>query len=102
MPFLTPDWVELLCWLRRKSRCRVEQYIYYADSLHVPYGEKPKQQVRDYIFKAVDFLAQSGIKALVVACNTATSIAVKDLRQRYSFPVIGMEPSVKPAVRECG
>lgn len=79
-----------------------EQYIYYADSLHVPYGEKPKQEVRDYIFAAVDFLAQSGIKALVVACNTATSIAVKDLRQRYLFPVIGMEPSVKPAVRSAG
>ena len=76
-----------------------EDYVYYADTLHVPYGEKTKQQVRNYIFKAVDFLAGTGIKALVVACNTATSIAVNDLRQRHSFPVIGMEPAVKPAVQ---
>lgn len=81
------------------KRLPQEDYIYYADTKHVPYGEKPKQQVREYIFNAVDFLADMGIKALVVACNTATSIAVTDLRERYSFPVIGMEPAVKPAVR---
>lgn len=76
-----------------------EDYIYYADTLHVPYGPKPKEEVRGYIFEAVDYLAKQNIKALVVACNTATSIAVKELRARYSFPVIGMEPAVKPAVR---
>jgi glutamate racemase len=75
-----------------------ENYIYYADIEHVPYGTKSKEEVRKYIFEAVDFLVKQGIKALVVACNTATSIAVRDLRGIYSFPIVGMEPAVKPAV----
>lgn len=76
-----------------------ENYIYYADIEHVPYGTKTKEEVRSYIFEAVDFLVKQGIKALVVACNTATSIAVRDLREMYSFPIVGMEPAVKPAVQ---
>ena len=76
-----------------------ENYIYYADIEHVPYGTKSKEEVREYIFGAVDFLVKQGIKALVVACNTATSIAVRDLRSMYSFPIVGMEPAVKPAVQ---
>lgn len=78
-----------------------EDYIFYADTLHVPYGEKPKEEVREYIFNAVDFMANQGIKALVIACNTATSIAVDDLRQKYDFPILGIEPAVKPAVQSC-
>lgn len=78
-----------------------EDYIFYADTLHVPYGEKPKEEVREYIFNAVDFMAKQEIKALVIACNTATSIAVDDLRQKYDFPILGIEPSVKPAVQKC-
>ncbi|NHC21143.1 glutamate racemase, partial [Bacillus sp. MM2020_4] len=78
-----------------------EDYIFYADTLHVPYGEKPKEEVREYIFKAVDFMANQGIKALVIACNTATSIAVDDLRQKYDFPILGIEPAVKPAMQSC-
>lgn len=75
-------------------------YLYYADTRHVPYGTKPKEEVRGYIFNAVDFLAEQGIDALVVACNTATSIAINDLRKRHSFPIIGMEPAVKPALEK--
>jgi glutamate racemase len=79
-----------------------EDYVYYADTLHVPYGPKPKAAVKGYIGDAVDYLAGCGIQALVVACNTATSVAVSDLRGRYHFPVIGMEPAVKPAVKNTG
>lgn len=75
-----------------------ENYIYYADNEHVPYGTKTKEEVRGYVFDAVKYLVDQGIKALVVACNTATSIAVRDLRGMYSFPIVGMEPAVKPAV----
>ena len=75
-----------------------ENYIYYADNEHVPYGTKTKEEVHNFVFQAVDFLVGKGIKALVVACNTATSIAVRDLRSKYSFPIVGMEPAVKPAV----
>jgi glutamate racemase len=78
-----------------------EDYIFYADTLHVPYGEKPKQEVRDYVSNAVDFIANQGVKALVIACNTATSIAVEDLRANYDFPILGIEPAVKPAVKNC-
>lgn len=79
-----------------------EDYLYYADTKHVPYGTKPKDEVRGYIFDAVDFLANKGVGALVVACNTATSIAINDLREKYSFPIIGMEPAVKLAVLKNG
>lgn len=80
-----------------------EEYIYYADTQNVPYGVKPKDQVRSYIYSAVDFLAKQRIDALVVACNTATSVAINDLRSRYAFPIVGMEPAVKPAlVRNTG
>lgn len=77
-----------------------EDYLYYADTKHVPYGTKPKEEVRGYIFDAADFFASKGVEALVVACNTATSIAINDLRKKYDFPIIGMEPAVKPAVEK--
>lgn len=75
-----------------------QEFLYYADTANVPYGVKPKDEVRRCVFAAVDFLAGLGIQALVVACNTATSVAINDLRARYAFPIIGMEPAVKPAV----
>lgn len=79
-----------------------ENFIYYADTDHVPYGTKTKKEVKRLILEAVDFLSREGIKALVVACNTATSIAITDLRRQYSFPILGMEPAVKPAVEKNG
>lgn len=78
-----------------------DDYLFYADTDHVPYGEKPKEDVRKYIFNAVNFMADQNIKALVIACNTATSIAIEDLRQKYDFPILGIEPAVKPAVQLC-
>lgn len=75
-----------------------QDYLYMADTLHVPYGTKSEEAVRSYILEAVETMMGQGIEALVVACNTATSIAVNDLRERYSIPIVGMEPAVKPAV----
>lgn len=77
-----------------------ENFLYYADTAHIPYGEKPKDELKKYIFEAVDFLVDHDIKVLVVACNTATSAAIEDLRKNYSIPIIGIEPAVKPAVIE--
>lgn len=77
-----------------------EDYIYYADTLNVPYGPKPKDVVKKYIFNAVDFINEQGVKAIVIACNTATSVAIEELRAKYSIPIIGMEPAVKPAVEK--
>lgn len=73
-------------------------YLYFADTANVPYGIKSKEAVKGYIFNAVDFIASKGVDALVVACNTATSIAISDLRRKFSFPILGMEPAIKPAV----
>lgn len=75
-----------------------EQYVYFSDGKNIPYGTKTREQVRDLVFAAFDFLAGHGLKAAVVACNTATSVAIEDLRLRHDFPIIGMEPAVKPAV----
>ncbi|MDF2669155.1 MAG: glutamate racemase [Paenibacillus sp.] len=75
-----------------------ENFIYYADTLHVPYGTKPKDDVKKYILSSVAAIMQEEVKALVIACNTATSIAVTELRSMYDIPIIGMEPAVKPAV----
>lgn len=78
-----------------------EDYIYYADTKNVPYGVKPKEEVRKYVLEAGSFMEKKGVSAMVVACNTATSIAIEDLRNRFDFPIIGMEPAVKPAVENC-
>ena len=82
-----------------KKRMPDEDYLYYADTAHVPYGQKPKEEVKKYIFEAMDFIIRQGVKAIVIACNTATSVAVQELRDRYpQLPIIGMEPAVKPAL----
>lgn len=75
-----------------------ENYLYFADTDNAPYGIKTKDEVKRLVFNAVKFLVDKNIKALVVACNAATSAAVADLRKEYEFPIIGMEPAVKPAV----
>lgn len=79
-------------------RLPAENYLYMADTLHVPYGTKSQDEVRAYVLEVVQSMVRVGIDALIVACNTATSIAVDELRSMYSFPIIGMEPAVKPAV----
>jgi glutamate racemase len=79
-----------------------ENYIYFGDTDNAPYGTKSKDEVKKLTFRAVEFLVEQNIKALVIACNTATSAAVRSLREVYSFPVIGMEPAIKPAVEKNG
>lgn len=76
-------------------------YTYYADIEHLPYGEKTKSEVTRYVQKGMDYMAKIKVDAVVIACNTATSVAVGKLRKNYSFPIIGMEPAVKPAVAHC-
>ena len=75
-----------------------EDLIYFADSGHAPYGDKTEQQVIDRSLAVASFLLQQGVKALVVACNTATIAAIKALRARYpELPIVGVEPGLKPA-----
>ena len=86
--------------LRRSVRLLpCEDYLYFGDSLHAPYGVRSLDEVRALTFGAVEPLIERGIKALVVACNTATSAAISALRERYpDLIVIGTEPAIKPAV----
>ncbi|HBQ63546.1 MAG TPA: glutamate racemase [Clostridiales bacterium] len=74
------------------------QFLYYADTGHAPYGTRSREQVLDMVHAIVEFLVDKGSDAIVLACNTATGIAVSSLRNRFALPVIGMEPAVKPAV----
>lgn len=74
-------------------------FLYFADRANAPYGEGSKAQTLQLTLDCVAFMEPLGLSGLVLACNTATSAAVKELRNRYEFPIIGMEPAVKPAVQ---
>ncbi len=75
-----------------------EEFIFFADEDHVPYGTKPRELVMKYVDEAFKFLMTLNIDAIVVACNTATSVAVREMRKHYNLPIIGMEPAIKRAV----
>lgn len=75
-----------------------EDYLYFGDSEHAPYGTKTLEEVRKLTIHNVEFLMEQGAKSVVVACNTATSAAVALLRQKYpDLPLVGIEPAIKPA-----
>jgi glutamate racemase len=74
-----------------------EDLLYVADSGHAPYGDKPAEFIEQRAFAIADFLVREGAKALVVACNTATGIAVDALRAHWTLPVVAIEPAIKPA-----
>lgn len=76
-----------------------ENYIYFGDAANAPYGTKKASFVRERTFAIFDLLCKKGIKAFVLACNTATSVAVAQLREKYpEMIIIGVEPALKPAV----
>ena len=76
-----------------------ENYLYFGDSLHAPYGTKTPQEVITLSLQAADRLLSQGAKARVVACNTATSAAIRTLRKTYpELAIVGTEPAIKPAV----
>jgi glutamate racemase len=75
-----------------------EDTIYLADSLNAPYGKKSKDEIIALSKKNTEFLLDRNAKIIVVACNTATTNAIKELRASYQVPFIGIEPAIKPAV----
>ena len=86
--------------IARQIRARLvnEHLLYVADSIHAPYGEKSGAYITERAFSISDFLLEHKVKAIVVACNTATVSSIKALRARYNIPIIGVEPGLKPAV----
>ena len=74
-----------------------EHLNYVADSQYAPYGSLSPESITDRCFTIADFLIEQNVKALVVACNTATAASIQLMRAKYALPIIGMEPAVKPA-----
>jgi len=75
-----------------------EDLLYFADSAYCPYGAKPPEVIRARAFTIGDFLVAKGVKLIVIASNTTSATSLGALRERFSIPVVGVEPAVKPAV----
>jgi glutamate racemase len=73
-----------------------ESTIYIGDTARGPYGPRPLAEVREFALETLDFLVEQGVKALVIACNTASAAMLRDARERYKVPVIEV---IQPAVR---
>lgn len=74
-----------------------ENTIYLADSKNAPYGQKSKEEIIELSKKNTEYLLNQNAKLIIVACNTATTNAIKELRATYDVPFIGIEPAIKPA-----
>lgn len=79
-----------------------ERFIYYGDNKNAPYGSRSEEEILLLAENAAESLVDRGVKALVVACNTATSAAINVLRERLSVPVVSVEPAIKPACAMSG
>jgi glutamate racemase len=75
-----------------------ERLLYAADSRFCPYGTRPPEEIRARALAMAQTLVERGVRLLIVACNTATAVALEELRTRFTIPIIGLEPAVKPAV----
>lgn len=84
-------------WKEIHNLLPAENTIYLADSKNAPYGQRPKEEIIELSFKNTEFLLEQNSKLIVVACNTATTNAIKELREKYDVPFIGIEPAIKPA-----
>lgn len=81
-----------------RERLANEHLVYVADTIHAPYGEKSAAFITERALSISDFLLAQNVKAIVVACNTATVSSISALRSKYTIPIIGVEPGLKPAV----
>jgi glutamate racemase len=77
-----------------------EHLLYVADTAYVPYGDRSEDEVRERTLRIGEWMQGQGAKVFVVACNTASGAALEALRERLTIPVIGLEPALKPAVRD--
>lgn len=84
-------------WKEIHTLLPFEDTLYLADSKYAPYGNRSKEEITALSIKNTEFLIAQGCKIIVVACNTATTNAIKELRAKYNIPIIGIEPAIKPA-----
>ena len=79
-----------------------EKLIFWGDNKHAPYGVHTQQEILELTWDIVNKILERDVKAIVIACNTATSAAAADLREKLDIPVLGLEPALKPAVEFAG
>ncbi|MEZ4858850.1 MAG: glutamate racemase [Flavobacteriaceae bacterium] len=84
-------------WKEIHALLPFENTLYLADSYYAPYGNRSREDIISLSIKNTEFLIAQGCKIIVVACNTATTNAIKVLRAKYCIPIIGIEPAIKPA-----
>ena len=84
-------------WREINALLPLENTIYLSDSKNAPYGDKSKEDIINLAIKNTEFLLKQHCKIIVIACNTATTNAIKTLRKKYDVPFIGIEPAIKPA-----
>ena len=82
-----------------RSLLPAEPLLYLADTAYCPYGGRPVDEIRERSIAAVAALVERGVKAVVVACNTASGAALELLREEFPIPILGLEPAVKPAAQ---
>lgn len=79
-----------------------EDFIYFADKKNAPYGDKTKDEIISLMMNVMDnVFIPNNVKAVVIACNTATNATIDILRDKYSIDIIGTEPAIKPAIKQC-
>ncbi|MBR5949452.1 MAG: glutamate racemase [Clostridia bacterium] len=79
-----------------------ENFIFYGDNKNAPYGDRTEEEILSLTSAAADYLVEHGVKALVLACNTATSASINILRKKLAVPVVSIEPAIKPACERAG
>ncbi len=81
-----------------RSQLPAENLLYFADQGHVPYGPRPRDEIRQFVYAITRWMMTQEVKTVVVACNTASAVALHALRDAFpALPFVGMEPAVKPA-----
>jgi len=79
-----------------------ETFYYYGDNAHAPYGNRSEKQIKRFVLRAFKKINTLNVRAAVIACNTATTVCIEELRKRYSFPIVGTEPAVCTAAMKGG
>lgn len=85
---------------RLKSLLPNENYLFFADSAHAPYGIKPEEEIKQMTLMNCKYLVERDAKAIVIACNTATAAAINAVKSVVDIPVIGIEPAIEMAVSD--
>ena len=84
------------------ERCPGERFLYFGDNANAPYGSRPPEEIARLAFAAFSRMARYPLKAAVIACNTVTAVCIDRLRKAYPFPILGVEPALRPAAANGG